>query len=456
MGAERGLAFMSCGILSYMKNKEVASVKKPLTIMLTKSIQKASQLAGKGGSTTPGVYARKLFPNILREVRKNVGHVIFITGTNGKTTTSNVLATILLANGKRVINNKEGANLITGITTAFVAPQNISGTKKFDYAVIEIDEGSIQRVTKEIAPDYFVFTNLFKDQVDRFGTEEDLANTLRNVLEPFDCRFILNGNDPHVSHIVTHQQAKYFGLTKDAFNFDAIANDEHVHCPKCQSTLHFDYQLYSKLGNFACTNCDYKAQPLEYAVTQVKPGEITINNHPYRVALEGGYNAFNVAAAVAVASELGLTDAEIAKGLNALALENGRMERFSLEGTEILLNLAKNTAGLDVSLSAIDTLTGTKNVYIGVNNTEYDGTDSSWVNDADYELIKRDDVHAIYCGGTCANDVKQALLAAGFEESRVHITTSAPLGSQIIQGADSVLVIPNYTLLEPVRKQLVK
>lgn len=431
-------------------------LKKSLTIGMTKAIQKASKLAGKGGSTTPGVFARKLNPTILKQLRNNVGHVIFITGTNGKTTTSNLLATILQANGKRVINNKEGANLITGITTAFVAPQNLRGTKKFDYAVIEIDEGSIARVLKEIRPDYFVFTNLFKDQVDRFGTEHDLANTLKEVLAPHDLRLVLNGNDPYVSHIASEQQAIYYGFAKDAFNFDAIKNEEHVTCPRCGGELRYDFQLYANLGNFYCASCDYATTPPKYTVTDVGSSQVTINNMDYHCALEGGYNAFNIAAAVAAARELGFSEEQVKKGLRAVALENGRMERFTLNNTEILLNLAKNTAGLDVSLSAIDTLTGTKNVYIGVNNTEYDGTDSSWVNDANYDLIKRADVNEIYCGGSCANDVKQALLAQGFEEHRLHIVTDSPLAEQIVRGADGVLVIPNYTILEPVRKQLVK
>lgn len=440
-----------------MKFDKVGSVvKKSLTIGMTKAIQKASKLAGKGGSTTPGVVARKLNPAILKQLRNNVGHVVFITGTNGKTTTSNLLATILQENGKRVIHNKEGANLITGITTAFVAPQNLRGTKKFDYAVIEIDEGSIARVLKEIRPDYFVFTNLFKDQVDRFGTEHDLANTLKDVLAPYDLRLVLNSNDPYVSHIVSKQQAIYYGFAKDAFNFDAIKNEEHVTCPRCGGELRYDFQLYANLGNFYCASCDYASSTPRYTVTAVRDGAVTINNTDYHCALEGGYNAYNIAAAIAAARELGFTEDEVAKGLRAVALENGRMERFTLNDQEILLNLAKNTAGLDVSLSAIDTLPGTKNVYIGVNNTPYDGSDSSWVNDANYALIKRDDVQHIYCGGSCAQDVKNALLAQGFAEQNLHIVTEAPLSEQLAVGADSVLVIPNYTMLEPVRKQLVK
>lgn len=433
-------------------------VKTSLTILSTKLIQKASKLAGKGGSTTPGVFARKLNPSILMQLKNNVEHIIFITGTNGKTTTSNVLATILEANNNRVINNKEGANLITGITTAFVAAQNIRGNKKFDYAVIEIDEGSIERVLKEVTPEMFVFTNLFRDQVDRFGTEKDLAETLKQLLKHKNCKLVLNANDPYVSHIASDHKSIYYGFEPTAYNFDNIDNGEHIVCPCCDGELQYNSQFYAHLGDYVCPQCGYQMQTPNCRVSNVTDGvnpSLTMNNTKFTSSLEGGYNAFNLLAAITAAQQMGLTTQQIQKGLDALALENGRMERLTINGKPALLNLAKNTAGLNVTLSAAATLPGTKNIYIGVNNTPYDGEDSSWVNDANYTLVADDTINTFFCGGSCANDVKQALLASGIAENRIKIANDNALSKELTVGADSVLIIPNYTMLEPVRKQFV-
>ena len=429
-------------------------MKKQLAIGLTKLLQVASKLAGKNGSSLPGAYARKVYPGILKDLRTNVGRVIFITGTNGKTTTSNVLATILRENGLRIIHNGEGSNLAAGITTAFISPQNIAGTKSFDYAVIEIDEGSIARVIQEVRPDYFVFTNLFKDQVDRFGTEHDLANTLKDVLRDVDTTFLLNGNDPYVTHVATDQPRIFYEFAHDAFDFSTMKREANVTCPSCGGRLAYEHQLYANLGTFSCPSCDYAAGAPTYVVRDVSPGGVVINETTYRSSLEGGYNAYNVVAAVAMAKELGLSDADVQKGLDALAFEAGRMERIEKDGVTYLLNLAKNTAGLDMSVASISTLPGRKHVYLGVNNTSYDGTDASWVNEANYGVLQTDDVERIFCGGSCADVVKRALLDAGVPESKITTHEGSTLPDALGRDVDSVLVIPNYTLLTPVRKQL--
>src|SRR5699024_4139351 len=173
-------------------------MKRSLAIATAKSIKRMSQLSGKGGSNLPGEFARRIDKNILKKIRENVEEVLFITGTNGKTTTSTLLGHIL-GQKHKIIWNQEGSNLITGITTAFIDQQPVLGKRKIDYAVIEIDEGSIPQVLNEITPDYLLALNLFPDQIDRYGSPAELSARLKKSLSHKNIHFILNANDPYIA-----------------------------------------------------------------------------------------------------------------------------------------------------------------------------------------------------------------------------------------------------------------
>lgn len=433
---------------------------KCLTILSTKLFRKASKMAGKGGSSTPGSFAKKINKNILKQLKDNVNTIILVSGTNGKTTTSNILASILRSSGYSVIHNQEGSNMLSGIITTFIADQNISGTKKFDYAVLEVDEGSIEKVLDEIDVHYFLFTNLFKDQIDRFGTEKDLSSRLRNSLENKDISLLLNADDPYVANLATRHNTSYYGLDKRALGTTNNENGETFPCPSCESSLDYEYIFYSHLGDYRCDSCGVKRTKEKYRIEKVEDNRginLTLNGITYQSYLKGQFNAYNLSAAVSMALELGLDHKSIKESLLKLQKNKGRMEVFAFKEKECLLNLAKNTVGVNATLDVIENDLRELDVYFLFNANAPDGTDSSWILDIDLSKLENVNINKIYYGGSEHQQIKTLLDRYPFTENKIEQLNEIDLLSKKIKaGANKSLVIPNYTMLEKVRENIIK
>ena len=435
-------------------------MKKQFTILSTKLIQKASKMSGKAGSTTPGHIAKKIDKDILEKMRKNVENVIFVSGTNGKTTTSQVLAAILTEDSGPLVHNIEGANMLAGITTAFVTSQNIKGNKKYKYAVIEIDEGSIEKVFKEIKPDYFVFTNFFRDQLDRFGEIDMLVDKIKNQLDDKEIQLLLNVDDPYTRRLSNGKNTTYFGIGVDAYNFGKQTTIESTYCPKCGEKLHYKKIHYGQLGHYSCFSCTFKRPDEKYKTTKIELNNginLQINYQNFETNIFGDYNAMNIAGAIATAKELGIKNNVIQNALTKLFITNGRMEYIKFDDKNILLNLAKNPAGLNVSFENIKNLNGEKNVLLLLNDNGADGRDISWIWDADFESLKEMNVNHFYCSGLRAEELALRLKYAGIEEGKISIDKDIKdVLKKSIEKTENLFVIPNYTLLETTRKEILK
>lgn len=434
-------------------------MKSNIAILSGKLAGKTSKLLGKGGSNIPGVVARKIDGQLLHKLSKQVENIIFVTGTNGKTTTSNLLASILSAAEKRVMNNAEGANLVTGITASFVKHADVFGHVPFDYAVIEVDEATLPVVLKQIEkPKAIVVNNFFRDQLDRYGEIDILLDKMAKGIMPIDTKLILNGDDPFtVRFSFIEKENVFFGLNKKAYSFEKHEMSDSKYCPTCGKELQYEHTHYGQLGYFSC-ECGYKRPEINVEVTSVKKEngmKFTINDTEYHMNLSGIHNVYNALAAIAAAKELGITDDKIQKGLLSFHSQNGRMQELTINERTHVLNLAKNHTGFNISLEEVLSENEEKQICLYLNDLDLDGTDISWIWDADFERINKDEIKEVICSGMRAHDLAIRAKYAGVKEEKITIIEDKQKAiDYAIEKKRKTYHLPNYTALEPVRKYL--
>ncbi|GGB92339.1 MULTISPECIES: Mur ligase family protein [Staphylococcus] len=421
---------------------------------LAKLARQVSRAAGKKGTDLPGQVARKVDKNILRELASHVDEIVFISGTNGKTTTSNLIGHTLKENHIEIIHNNEGANMAAGITSAFI----LQIKKETKIAVIEIDEGSIPRVLNEVTPTMMVVTNFFRDQMDRFGEIDIMVNNIANAINNKGIKLLLNADDPFVSRLKTASDIViYYGMKKNAHNFEQSLMNESRYCPNCGRLLHYDYIHYNQLGHYYC-ECGFKREETKYEVTQFDLApfiNLNVGTTTFNMKIAGDFNAYNAIAAYTVLRELGLNDESIQKGFESYTSDNGRMQYFKKGKKEAMINLAKNPAGMNASLSVGEQIEGNKIYVISLNDYAADGRDTSWIYDADFEKLVNQQIETIIVTGTRAEELQLRLKLAGVEAPIILEKDIYKATAKTMNYANSFTVaIPNYTSLSPMLKQL--
>ena len=426
---------------------------------LAKLTRTASKLVGKRGTDLPGKVLRKLNGNVLTKLADNYDEIVFVTGTNGKTTTSNLIGHTLRSAGENFINNFEGANMLDGIISTFA----IQGNNNTKLAVIEIDEGSIKKVMKYITPTKFVINNFFRDQIDRFGEIDTLIATIGEQLEGKKIQFILNSDDPFVTRLSKYGEDNiYFGIAKDAYQFSDFGISESKFCPNCGMELIYDHVHYSQLGFYKCSKCDFEHQDVKYEVTKatVEPFiNMNINNGKIlETKLAGDYNIYNLLAAYSLLKELGLSEDQIRKGLESYSPTNGRMQSIDLNNNStVLLNLAKNPAGLNASLAIANSMKEEINYLLVLNDNGADGIDISWIWDTDFNILASQKINNIVCSGKRA---KELALRLKYSEVKANVEVYEDV-SEAVNKLKSYtekysIAIPNYTALVETQRELEK
>ena len=417
----------------------------------------ASKLAGKKGTDLPGKVLRKLDDNILEKLAKEYEEIVFVTGTNGKTTTSNLIGHVLRENNIASVNNFEGANMLDGIISTFA----IQSKKNVKLAIIEIDEGSIRRVMEYVTPTKFLFTNFFRDQIDRFGEIDTLIETIGNQIEGKNIELILNSDDPFVSRLAKYGDKNiYFGIASDAYEFGDFGISESKFCPVCSKELDYKHIHYSQLGDYICSGCGFKRHETQYEVTKatVEPFiNIEINNKEKITSqLAGDYNIYNILAAYSLLREIGVSDEQIQKGLKTYSAKNGRMQSINInDKTTVLLNLAKNPAGLNASLSIANNIEEPINYLLVLNDNGADGFDISWIWDTDFEMLQKQNIANIVCSGKRAKELALRLKYADIKANVVVYENIKEAVAELKKYKEHYsLAIPNYTALVETQKEL--
>lgn len=407
------------------------------------------------GTSFVGMLTLKICPNFLKYCHKYIKNKITtITGTNGKSTTSGLMAHILETANQKVIHNLEGANMLTGVANVFAL--NIEPFKRYDYAVIESDEAYLTKLYDYLKSDYLVVTNLFRDQLDRYGELNTTAEFIKNAIDKNpDLKLILNADDPLVSTFDRTKYAVYYGFENVeydcSYEHKSNAPSEVFNCI-CGTPLKYSKQFFAQQGHYFCSNCGYKRHKCDYSANVKVYNDysiITVNNDfEFKVNLAGLYNAYNALAAIAFAFELGLNQSEIQKALNTYQAIFGRTEKRIINGNPTIIQLIKNPTGASEVLKTVDL---NSNIVIAINDNYADGRDISWLWDSDFEQLK-DAKKLVITSGIRANDMATRLKYAGIPQEKIVIEPNIKKAIDKATKDGKTTILPSYTALLSIKK----
>jgi len=438
-----------------------------IAIMAGKFASCLSRILGTGGTSIPGKIALRLYPHILSDLAANISEEIFIvTGTNGKTTTTNMLAEILKEKGYKFVHNSAGANMITGITTAFIKETDWTGKRKIDYALLETDEANVPLLLQQLHPRVVLITNFFSDQLDRYGELNNTINLIKDAVRDTDIELVLNADDPLVTHFKneTGLHCWYYGF--EATNYDKLqgeASREGRYCVFCGQELLYQRFHYAQLGKFCCSECgnqNPESNFTAHSLILTPKIEMKINDIEIRSPYQGFYNAYNILAAVSLAKLVGIEDEIIQKAIANYEPRAGRMEQFEIDKRKVTLILVKNPTGLNQALATINTEPTPKAIFFALNDNVADGRDISWIWDADIEQITALDsnIEAIVCSGLRSGDIALRFKYADAQVDRIYIEDELQSGinKALSVAADATYILSTYTALFVCRDILLK
>lgn len=423
-----------------------------LAVWSARMIGFACKIAGKQGVTLAGKIALKIYPHILKELALEVRESIFVVcGTNGKTTTNNLLCLAVESEGKKVICNHTGSNMLNGVVAAFVLSAGMNGRLDADYACIEIDEASTVRVFPHFLPDYMVLTNLFRDQLDRYGEIDITMNLLKQAMQMApEMKVIVNGDDALSAFLAMDSGNKYvtYGISKQYFKeSDKKEIREGRFCKNCGAKLDYHFYHYSQLGEYECRECGFKRPDLDYDATDIKAGSqlsFTVENRIISANYRGFYNIYNILASYAAARTAGLKLENYNEVLLQYNPENGRNEQFHIKDTDIILNLAKNPAGFNQNISAVIEDEKCKDLIILINDNAQDGTDVSWLWDVDFDRFQDANVNSITVSGIRCRDMRLRLKYVDIP-CALEPDIEKAIRERLEHGVGNLYVLVNYT-----------
>jgi len=427
-----------------------------ILILLGKLIIKTSQILNLGaGSTWPGHIALKLNEKFIENIidkNKNL-KIIVIAGTNGKTTSTALLKFLLEKSGYKVFTNNEGANLLNGVASSIIKNSNIFSQLKYDFAIFESDEFNFPLLLKKISPDKILILNLFRDQLDRYGEVNTIALKWLESLKTLSAKteVFINGDDPQLYYIGSKlsQKVQYFGVETKIMKLKNIPHDvDSIFCPVCLSLLHYQQLAYAHLGDFYCSNCQFKR------------GDVSdFSNIKINYPMSGLYNVYNTNAVLQLIKSLGNTEFEdINRWLKEFVPAFGRQEEIIYKNRRVFILLSKNPAGFNQSIQTVKEILKNKkaNFLIILNNQIPDGLDVSWIWDVDFAPIFAG-AKNIFVSGDRVYDLN---LRLRYENEAKKIITFENLSDAVesiinkTKESERLFILPTYSAMLEVRKIL--
>ncbi len=414
------------------------------------------------GSTAPGNIALKICPDFIDLMAKQIKEkIIIVCGTNGKTTTNNLINSVLLKAGNKIVCNNVGANMLGGIAASFAKKAKFFGKLDADFATLEVDEANLHLLFRHLTPDVITVTNLFRDQLDRYGEIEGTSKLLKKafLLAPH-AQLVLNADDPVTSVFETKKENIYYCIGQKTDLITLRERHYGSECPKCSTLMDYEYYNYGQLGKYKCQKCGYKNPDSVYSATNIKIEDGTLrfdinklSKKSFRLTshVTGLYNVYNLLGAYSVLNSIGINEDTIKNVLSNQKPEPGRMSKFNIGDKEIYIVLSKNPTGFNQSVTAVINDPRAKDVCILLNDNPSDGVDISWIYDVDFETLCESKTSSYTFGGIRKHDMYLRLKYAGADESVMKIAENIEeaISLMLLGGEKVCYALVNYTTMHP-------
>ena len=433
----------------------IKKIRLSLSIITGKLVRFSLKATGRSATALPGNIALRIEPELLKIVNERCKKKVMVTGTNGKTTTNNLIAHILGGDFKNILSNLRGANMPQGIASSFIEnPKN-----EYDWGVFEVDEGSFVRVMKDIEPDYIVVTNFFRDQLDRYGEIENTVSMVYETIKPSNTSLILNADDPLVSKFKNlNKNNIFYGIKKNKFSSKDEKVVETRNCPSCNNYIDYEYFNYGQLGGYNCKECGFKNPFYDYYVENItyKDNKYcfdinTANKKTFKdtcFEYEGIYNIYNCCAAFTFGSEIGIEPSKIIDRMENFDYKLGRMEEIKFKDKIIKIVLTKNPIGLTEVIKSISHDKRRKAILFILNDNPADGQDISWIWDAGLSKFKNiKNLKKIYCSGKRAEDIALRIEYAHIPTELIKIDDNVhkSIKEAVHEDVEIAYILPTYT-----------
>jgi UDP-N-acetylmuramyl tripeptide synthase len=438
-----------------------------LTAMLSRGLRRG------GGATLPGDVSRLIDPRILSKLATRLpdGSVV-VTGTNGKTTTAALLRHILEADGRQVVSNQTGANLIFGVTASLINGASFRGALKARVGLFEIDEASLPLLVREAAPGTIVVLNLFRDQLDRYGELETTAARIREALTVGmeGTTAVLNADDPMVAALGDGLPRVFYAGVEDPRLLQAELKHgaDARFCPRCGSAFIFEGVYFGHVGRYRCPRGDFRrplpqvrATAIEFSGMESMRLSLTEGGPTIEVSvpLAGLYNVYNVVLAVAAARSVGVSLQRAATALGSFSPAFGRMERVTVHDRRAVLLLAKNPTGFNEVLRTAIDFGKARYFLLALNDRIADGQDVSWIWDVDFESLIGAAERVVVTGDR-ALDLRLRLKYAQLPAERIEVVgdwgSALRRAAELTPEGEILFVLPTYTAMLELRSVLTR
>lgn len=448
-------------------------MKLPATIAISKAAFRLNRLTGSGGTALPGLVAKRLHSGILADLAKGnfPRGIIVITGTNGKTTTAKMVSDVLTKAGISHIHNRAGSNLERGIIASLLENSDSRGRCDVDMAVFEVDEAFVPVVCRQLKPKYLAVTNLFRDQLDRYGELDSIAKSFSKILDELDCQIILNADDPLVaslgSGVKDKKKVVYFGISD--YKGPKINNDyaqDSVFDPKTGDLLEYSQRFFGHIGIYSSKDGKFRRPDPNVNLTKMIRNDqkgstfdvkIATQSQELTLQLPGVYNVYNALAAISVCDACGVSLDATKDSLEATTAAFGRMENLTYEQRGFLLLLIKNPTGFNQIIQTYLKGDVKASLWLIINDNFADGRDVSWLWDAALEDISGYKGQ-VTVSGVRAYDMALRLKYANIDNLAIEPNIQKALSLLIgkTKQDEQIYVLPTYTAMLELRKRLVK
>ncbi len=431
-----------------------------ILIIIGKIIVAVLRLFKRNAGNLPGIILWHLTGGKCCKMFKVDCPIIAVTGTNGKTSVTNCIAQLFEQNGKRIIINKEGNNLDTGICSLLLRHCSISGKVDADYLIFETDESHVPVVYSQLKLETLVVLNFFRDQLDRNGEMETLIQKINSFCKTFEGNLVLNGDDPNTARLgranPNNKNVKYFHAKPYAFATKTIFEaSEGRFCPFCGEPLEYEYYQYSHIGKFCCNKCGFgNYEPYITAENiDLEKSVFTADGHEYSPKLNSIYNIYNMTAVAAAAKLYTIPENVTDNVISNYTINNGRMEAFMLGDRKTTLNLAKNPVGANMTLRVMNEMQNDKELLFVLNDNIADGLDVSWIWDINFSVFDR--VTRVVTSGTRAYDIAVRIKCSGYPAEKIIVRPDLDEAvAELAATEGRKFVIANYTAVQPTRSAL--